>query len=275
MDFVSSLTGIRNAFILMAVVLLIEAAVPLYRRTRDNSRHLLPNTVLMLVTFALGAVLNAGVLGGLVYLHAARLGLFNVIAAPRFIEVTTVLVVLDFAWYLTHVSMHKSALLWRFHVVHHSDKAVDVTTTYRQHPVEGLVRYVFLASFAFALGASPTAFAFYRIWSVLAGQVEHANIDLPQWLDTAISWVTMSPVMHKVHHARDPKFTDTNYSQIFSIFDRLFGTRTPAHLGRNIRFGLDGHDEPQEQSTLGLLTRPFRVPVAPSGLSAGSAQVQG
>ena len=264
MDFLSSLTGIRNAIVLMAIVLLVEAVVPLYPRTRAYNRHLLPNLALALLTFAIGAILNIALLAGLLFLQSAKLGLFNMI--PRlspWVEIPFVLVVLDFTWYLTHVSMHKSALLWRFHAIHHSDQAVDVTTTYRQHPVEGFVRYAYLASFAFALGASPAAFALYRLWSVFAGQAEHANVNLPQWLDTAISWLTMSPVMHKVHHSRDPRFTNTNYSQIFSLWDRIFGTATPARFGRDIAFGLDGYDETAQQSILGLLKSPFRAAVVP------------
>ena len=258
MDFIASLSAIRNAFILMAVVLLIEAIVPLYERSRENTRHLFPNLSLTLVTFAIGAALNVALLTGLLFLKSAKLGLLNMVGnVPPWITMASVLVLLDLAWYLTHVSMHKSAWLWRFHSIHHSDKAVDVTTTYRQHPVEGLVRYAFLAGFAFAIGAPPAGFAIYRLWSVFAGQAEHANINLPQWLDTAMSWVTMSPVMHKVHHSRDPKFTNTNYSQIFSLWDRVFGTVTPARFGRAIAFGLEGHDDAAQQSALGLLAAPF------------------
>ncbi|HKD21428.1 MAG TPA: sterol desaturase family protein, partial [Rhizomicrobium sp.] len=230
-------------------------------RTRWHWRHLMPNLLLALITFAIGTVLNLAVLAGLVWLQQAKLGLFNSIApVSPFIAIPVVLLVLDFSWYLTHVSLHKSKTLWRFHAVHHSDLAVDVTTTYRQHPVEGVVRYAYLAAFAFAIGASPQAFAFYRLWTVFAGQAAHANLRLPQPLDTAISYVTMSPTMHKVHHSRDPRFTDTNFSQIFSLWDRLFGTCTPARYGRDIDFGLDGHDDPRAQSTLGLLVLPFSGP---------------
>ncbi len=258
MDFQASFFGIRNALIAMAIVLLVEAIVPLQKRNAWNWRHLVPNLLVTLITFAMGAVLNIVLLLGLAQLQAHRLGLFNVLTpVSPWIEIPAVLVALDFAWYLTHVSMHKAPYLWRFHAVHHSDPAVDVTTTYRQHPVEGLVRYAYLAVFAFAIGASPAAFAFYRFWSVFAGQMEHANIRLPQWLDTAISYVTMSPTMHKVHHSRDPRFTDTNYSQIFSVWDRIFQTCTPARYGRSVVYGLDGFDGPEYQTTRGLLRMPF------------------
>src|SRR5260370_9565514 len=135
MDLLATVAGIRNALILMAIVLITEAVVPLAKRTAWNGRHLLPNLVATLMTFALGALLNVGVLTGLVRLHAAGLGLFNQIGTvSTWIKIPAVLVALDFAWYLTHVSMHKSSFLWRFHAVPHSHPAVAVTTTYRPHP---------------------------------------------------------------------------------------------------------------------------------------------
>ena len=77
MDLSSSLVGIRNAVILMAIVLITETVVPLYRRSKDHTRHLLPNLSFALLTFALGVLLNIGLLAGLVFLGAAKLGLFG------------------------------------------------------------------------------------------------------------------------------------------------------------------------------------------------------
>ena len=275
MDLASNLLGIRNALALLALVLVIEAIIPLYKRNVWHRRHLLPNLGMAALAFALGTLLNVALLAGLLWLQAAHFGFFNMIpAVPPVVEIVAVLLVLDFAWYLTHRSMHLVPSFWRFHAVHHSDLVVDVTTTYRQHPVEGLIRYAFLATFAFGVGASPAAFALYRLWSVFMGQAEHANVRLPQWLDTAISYVTMSPIMHKVHHSRDRRYTDTNYSQIFSMWDRIFKTCTPARYGRDIDFGLNGCDSANDQSFVGLLTLPGRQPYLQSehrDLPAGGA----
>jgi sterol desaturase/sphingolipid hydroxylase (fatty acid hydroxylase superfamily) len=256
----ASLTGIGVLLVAMAVLAAVEAIIPLRRRGAWNARHLVPNLALTLVTVALSAALNVGILLGLVWVQSAGWGLLNLAALPVVLEVLLGIVALDLAWYATHVSMHKSPLLWRFHSVHHSDPAVDVTTTARQHPGEALFRYVYLAAFGVAVGVSPVAFAVYRVWSALHGLLEHANIQLPQWLDTAITFVFSSPNMHKVHHSRDARFTDTNYTNIFSVWDRLFGTFTPARHGREIDYGLQGLDDPSDQTTLGLLALPLRTP---------------
>ena len=165
---------------------------------------------------------------------------------------------LDFSFYVAHVAMHRVPGLWRYHRVHHADPAVDVTTTIRQHPGESVIRYTFMAVFAVAMGASPGAFAVYRVWSALNGLLEHANIRVPLWLDGLLSMVTTWPYMHKIHHSRSARQTDTNYGNIVSLFDRVFGTFTPSKHGVNVVYGLDELDDPAVQTTAGLLAMPFR-----------------
>jgi sterol desaturase/sphingolipid hydroxylase (fatty acid hydroxylase superfamily) len=254
----ANLVTIGAIFAAMAVLSIVEVLIPLRKRSRWSGKHLAPNLALTGLTIAFSASLNIGMLLGLVWLQSRGWGLLNAMEAPAIAEIAIAVLALDLAWYVTHVSMHKLPVLWRFHAVHHSDPAVDVTTTIRQHPGETVVRYAFLAAFGFALGVSPIGFAIYRLWSALHGLLEHANIKLPQWLDTAITFVFSSPNMHKVHHSRDARHTDTNYTNIFSIWDRLFGTFTPARLGRDIEYGLEGFDAAPHQSTIGLLALPLR-----------------
>jgi sterol desaturase/sphingolipid hydroxylase (fatty acid hydroxylase superfamily) len=170
-----------------------------------------------------------------------------------------VIVALDCSAYLAHRALHASLVLWRFHRVHHSDPAVDVTTTIRQHPGEGLVRYAFMAAAALAVGATPGGFAIYRAWSALHGLLEHANVRTPRRLDTLFILVVTTPNMHKVHHSRTAAETNTNYGNIFSLFDRLFATFTPSARGTHVVYGLDGFDDAATQTTGGLLALPFRV----------------
>jgi len=254
----ASLSTIGLLLGLMTAMSLVEALIPMRARGEWGRRHLVPNIALTFLTFATNVVFNTSLLLGLVWLQSRGWGLFNAVQVPPIVAIGGAILALDLAWYVTHVSMHKSPAMWRFHVIHHSDPQVDVTTTVRQHPGESVIRYAYLAAFAFAFGASPLAFTIYRIWSASHGQLEHANIKLPQWLDTAISLVFSSPNMHKIHHSRDQGFTDRNYSNIFSIWDRLALTFTPSKFGRDIAYGLEGEDSPSRQSTLGLLCSPFR-----------------
>lgn len=270
--FLSSGSAVGVILVAMAVIALIETAIPLRARGRWNSAHLGPNLALTFMTFATNVLFNAALVMTLIWLESSGFGLLRLFALPPLMTLVAVVLALDFSFYVAHVAMHKIPLFWRFHSVHHSDPAVDVTTTIRQHPGEGVIRYAFMAAFAFGLGASPVAFGVYRVWSALNGLLEHANIRLPLWLDRLLSLVTTWPNMHKVHHSRTALETDTNYGNIFSFFDRLFSTFTPSERGANIVYGLDGFDEPAMQTTAGLLVLPFRDAKAFAGTAVAAHQ---
>jgi sterol desaturase/sphingolipid hydroxylase (fatty acid hydroxylase superfamily) len=243
----------------MGILALVEAAVPLHPRGRWSRAHLVPNLSLTSLAFATNAFLSAGLLAVVVALHAAGFGLLHLVALPPFAETALAIAALDFSFYVAHRAMHRVPGFWRFHRVHHCDPALDVTTTIRQHPGESLIRYAFLTVCAVALGPSPGAFAVYTLAVALVGLLEHANLRAPRWLDGLLSLVTTWPYMHKVHHSRRREETDSNYGNLFSLWDRLFRTFTASSRGTRIAYGLDGLDDAATQTTAGLLALPFRA----------------
>ena len=266
-----SLAWIAAAMVALAA---LEAVLPLRARGPRGRAHIGPNLALTSITFAANALLNLALVVALERAQSAHFGMIPMLALPAAWSTAFAVIGFDLAWYATHVSMHHSALLWRFHRVHHSDPVVDVTTAIRQHPGETAIRYAYYATFGLALGAAPAAFAIYRLWSALHGLFEHANIRLPLALDSALSWVVASPNMHKVHHSRAPQWTNSNYGNIMALFDRAFGTFTPARRGVDVDYGLDGFDHPALQSTAGLLALPFSG-VQPSSSSSSSRVMAG
>jgi sterol desaturase/sphingolipid hydroxylase (fatty acid hydroxylase superfamily) len=163
------------------------------------------------------------------------------------------------AW-LAHWVQHKTALLWRFHLVHHTDTWIDTTSANRHHPGESVVRFAFTAAAVVVLGAPIWLVFLYQALSVVLSQFNHANIVLPRVVDRVLSWVIVSPDMHKVHHHYVLPYTDTNYGNIFSVWDRLFGTF--AVLPREqLVYGVDTHMGGADHSRLGrLLVLPFLPP---------------
>lgn len=176
---------------------------------------------------------------------------------PGWVKVMVVVVALDGLAYLAHVLLHKVTPLWRIHRVHHSDAQVDVTTAFRQHPLETLWRYSFQFAGVLVLGASSRSVAVYLALSILNAQLEHANVSFPWPVERAFRALFSTPAMHRVHHSRVSTETDTNYSNIFSLWDRLFGTYRPPRPGEKIVYGLDDCDAPEHQRTAGLLALPF------------------
>jgi sterol desaturase/sphingolipid hydroxylase (fatty acid hydroxylase superfamily) len=225
----------------IAVAALVEAAIPLREHAHSRAR-LGGNLALCLLALALYSLLGAALVVPLAELHARGAGALGALALPAPAALAVTILALDLSAYAAHVAMHRSPALWRFHRVHHGDRAVDVTTALRQHPGETLIRFSFLAAFAVALGASPAAYAIYRSASAFMALFEHANIRLPRRVDSILSLAIASPNLHKVHHSRDVRFTDTNYGNIFSLWDRLARTFTPARFGTDVAYGLDEDD---------------------------------
>jgi sterol desaturase/sphingolipid hydroxylase (fatty acid hydroxylase superfamily) len=273
----STLATVGGILVAMVLVALIETAIPLYARSQWNRAHLAPNLTLTFITFATNVLFNMVLVAALARLEADQFGLTRPLSPWPRTKVVVEVAALDFSFYVAHVAMHKIPVFWRFHRVHHADPAIDVTTTVRQHPVEGVIRYAFMAAFAIGIGAGTRAFAIYRLSSVLNALLEHANFRLPARVDRALSWVTTWPNVHKLHHSRDPKETDTNYGNLLSLWDRLFFTFTLPRPHMNIVYGLDGFDDPARQTTGALLIDPFRSthrngPVRDNAISASTAK---
>ena len=253
----SGLVSITLILTAMAVVAAVEVAIPLHGRGRWHRAHLAPNLTLTFLTFATNLVLNTALLAVVVALEARGLGLLRWLAVPPLAAGVLAVAALDFSFYAAHVSWHRYLWLWRYHAVHHSDPAVDVTTTIRQHPVESLLRYAAMGAMVVVMGPSAVAFSIYRVASALNGLLEHANVRAPRRLDAFLSLITTWPHMHKIHHSRTQTETNTNYGNLFSVWDRLFGTFTPSYKGATVVYGLAGCDRPDLQTTRALLAQPF------------------
>lgn len=160
--------------------------------------------------------------------------------------------------YLAHFVQHKFKFLWQFHLVHHTDTWIDTTTANRHHPGESVIRFIFTTLGVLIIGSPMWMVFLYQSLSVVASQFNHANISLPKKLDVFLSYFIVSPNMHKVHHHYVLPYTDSNYGNIFSVWDRIFGTFTYLQKDQLI-YGVDTHMKPEENNILkNLLKIPFQ-----------------
>jgi sterol desaturase/sphingolipid hydroxylase (fatty acid hydroxylase superfamily) len=265
MDIGTLVIRLLPVLIALAIATLIEAIVPLRSQSRRLNGRLATNLWLLAITLTLGMLLNFTLVLGAAYMGESGMGLLQLSGVGTGASFVLGFLVLDGASYLVHRLMHRIALLWRVHLVHHIDASVDATTALRQHPVEGVLRFSFIAAAAWGFGVPPAAVALYRLFGALNSVAEHANIRVPRWLDRLLVWFWVTPDMHKVHHSRDRIETDSNYANLFSWFDRVFGTYTPSARGPGVRYGIQGYDEAEHQSIGAVLRLPFRRhhPVTP------------
>lgn len=239
---------------------IIEGAIPLiplnYKRKKIH--HAAVNfgfTVIHLVIHTLLAILIIKLSD---WCHANTFGLVYWFNSNTVMTIIIGVLALDFSSWLVHYVMHKNRMLWRFHLVHHSDNNVDVTTGLRHHPGDSLLRGIFFLLLIFVSGAPVYAVMIYQTLVVLATAFTHANINLPKKLDRALSYVLISPNMHKVHHHWKQPFTDSNYGAVFSFWDRLLGTFMKLDP-KEIRYGLDRYyPNDKDEDFISLMKKPFQ-----------------
>ena len=242
----------------MAAIAMVEAMVPLFVRPTLPGRHR-ANLAMTIQTLAFAFVLTSAVSVAAAYLPLASPGFLAAIGLPAFAQLLVGIVALDFAFgYVAHWSMHASPALWKYHRVHHSDAFVDVTTSYRTHPVESAWRHLWMFVTIWALGVPAAAAVAFRILSAVNGILEHANIRVAPALDAALSRAWVTPNMHKVHHSRDQAETDSNFGNLFTLHDRVFGTFLPTERAFSVTYGLDDVDPAETRSFGALLAMPWR-----------------
>ena len=235
----------------------LESIIPLYRFRYSRVRHAMPNVALtlLLVITNLSLSFSSAYLAGFSVRNG--IGLFAFLNLPSWAQIIFGVLALDLFAYFAHVLLHKSWLGWQFHRVHHSENAVDVTTAFRQHPGETVWRILWQLAAIVLFGIPLWVVVVYLILSGLNAELEHANIRLNFRVDRLLRLLVVTPNMHKVHHSRDQRETDSNYSNIFSLWDRLFGTYTSSIDFRRLNYGLDGFDVEERQTLGGLLKMPF------------------
>lgn len=235
---------------------LLEGYYPLFKFSFNRLKHAGVNLVFLATTLVLNLIFGVFTIRICQFTVDHNFGLLNWLQWPLWSEVLLGILLMDFfGQYMPHWLMHKVKLLWKFHMVHHSDTKVDVTTGTRHHPGEWLLRESSAILGILVLGLPVGMYFLYRGCSALFTHFNHANIRVPPAIDRPISWIFVSPNMHKVHHHYKRPFTDTNYSNIFSLWDRLFGTFVYEDP-KNLRYGLDV----LEDSTDEQLGYQFKLP---------------
>lgn len=247
---------------------LLEGALPLFRFSYHKWKHAFPNLFFTATTVVINFALAFLLLSTADWVQVNDFGLINWLPEmPLWLYVVLGVLFLDFfGAYLAHWVEHKVKPLWMVHLVHHTDHKVDTTTANRHHPLESMIRFSFTLFGVFVVGTPIAIVMLYQSMSLIFTQFTHANIKMPRGLDKALSYVIVSPDMHKIHHHNLLPYTDSNYGNIFSIWDRLLGTYL--YLDREkIVYGVDTFPDEKINSNLWeLLKQPFQKYRKPTNL---------
>jgi sterol desaturase/sphingolipid hydroxylase (fatty acid hydroxylase superfamily) len=216
------------------------------------------NSFLFQILFFLGNIFWATVTVFCIeWFNRHEIGVFYLIELPLWVKLILGVAMLDFVTYWFHRISHKSPLLWRFHRVHHSDTSMDSSTFFRSHPLETLFWFGgsnILAAGIFGLDLLIIGLYFLILTPFLV--LEHSNLRFPAWLDKTFGLIITTPNLHKIHHDQDQHYTDSNFADIFILWDRIFGTYT-YKSAEHIKFGLEEFDAEKKQTFWYLLRAPF------------------
>ena len=166
---------------------------------------------------------------------------------------------IDFYHYGMHRFYHRYTVLWKVHLVHHSDIEVDSTTHFRHHPIELLFSHLTFVCFAFISQVLIEVIALYSVIAILMSLWQHSNLTYNDNVDKMLARYVMTPNAHKQHHFIDRNFTDSNYGTVFSCWDRWFKTyKPPIEITDSDKFGLSYFRNEPNQTLLETILQPFR-----------------
>jgi sterol desaturase/sphingolipid hydroxylase (fatty acid hydroxylase superfamily) len=244
-------------FVCLTSFLLLENVVPLVKNKYNKWQHSKPNLVFLGTTILINVVFGIATAGIFLWQAAEGFGVFYMIKLPVLMALILSVMLLDLiAQYVVHFLLHRVKFMWKFHMVHHSDTMVDATTGTRHHPGDYVLRELFSLLTILIFGMPFAYYMLYRILTILFTYFSHANISLPNFAERWIGIVFITPNMHKFHHHFERPWTDSNFGNIFSFWDRLFGTLV-LDDPKKIKYGLDVLDEAQSNNLSYQLKLPF------------------
>jgi sterol desaturase/sphingolipid hydroxylase (fatty acid hydroxylase superfamily) len=247
-------------FGILVIMFLWELLAPRRPLTTSKSARWFSNLGLVLIDSVIVRLAFPAGLAGVAFLVQQRAwGLLNQIELSTLLKIIFSVLILDLAIYLQHVMFHSAPLLWRLHMVHHSDMDIDVTTGIRFHPIEIFLSMGIKIAVVMLVGAPPASVLIFEIILNGTSMFNHGNVRYSQQIDSYLRLLVVTPEMHRVHHSTIRWETNSNLGFSFPWWDRLFGTYRPqpakGHLEMTI--GLDQYKDPEKLTWLWLIALPF------------------
>ncbi|MEO8098404.1 MAG: sterol desaturase family protein [Acidobacteriota bacterium] len=242
--------------------------VALWESSRPNRAWIVPATrrwtmhgILLLILMVTGTTLvRLSPVAAAIVAQGNPWGVLGFAVIPFPIRAAATILLLDLTKYFTHWLYHHVGFLWRIHRVHHSDPDFDVSTGARFHPLEPLLVQAADLGMILLLAPPPSAVLGARLLSTFINFWEHANANLPAWLEKSLESWMITPGLHRIHHSQGIVEQNRNLGEVFTFWDRLLGTyqRDPTGGDANLVVGLRGYQNARSLELMEMLTQPFQ-----------------
>jgi sterol desaturase/sphingolipid hydroxylase (fatty acid hydroxylase superfamily) len=240
------------------ILFFLEKKFQLRKRVQSQWKRIFINFIVSIPAFALLRILFIPEIVWLAIKNQQwHLGLNYLYTIPVWIQFIISFLLLDYSNYIWHIILHKLPLMWRFHLVHHTDLDLDITTAFRFHFGEMIASVFFRGAIIVLIGVLPLMALIYEITFEAATQFHHSNMKLPFHFEKALNKIFVTPRMHGIHHSMIKRETDSNYSIIFSFWDRIHKTiRLNIHQNEIVT-GVPSYADEKELTIGNLLKLPF------------------
>ena len=238
-----------------------ETFLPRRRLSKPTWIRWLNNAGLWLINAALMKWLMIGLtLSITIYAEQHEIGLLRILSPSEPVAIVFGLLLLDFFSAVKHRLFHVVPLLWRIHMVHHSDLDCDVSTSLRLHPLDVLVDNILWIMIVIAVGASPLTVLLYTLLILALNPIRHSNVHIPDRIERFLRLFVVTPDYHRIHHSSIKRETNSNYGVIFPWWDWLMQTycAEPAHGQLEMTIGLKYFRGDGELWLPKMLAQPFR-----------------
>lgn len=244
------------AFVATGLLLVLLERMPgIRRRSAGISQRWTTNIVLLLIGSLVSSIaLPSGLYA---FAQAAPSGVLARSGMPFAIQVLLTFLFVDLYRYWEHRFFHRVLLLWRAHLVHHSDTHVDVTTSQRHHPLESVLATAVMMAVILSCGLPAAGIGLYVLVATVVSLWSHANCRIPESIDRALRSILVTPPVHAVHHSSLHVETDSNYGSVLTLWDRLFGTYVAPGKAAIPYFGLEYFHGGRDAGLGRVLLQPF------------------
>lgn len=256
---IQSLSDVMPIILIVVLVLMynLERWLPYLAKPADKKSHDRQNFILNIISFTINGGLSLAVTGMLIWTEKNQWGLLNYIQLPDWADVIIGILLVDFGGYIFHNISHRVPFLWRIHRVHHSDFYLNASSSLRFHPLDTVFSQGLVPCFWIPLmGISLTSFILYGTLALPLLIIQHSNFKLPDGIEKYGRLIFATPGWHKIHHSNEQPLTDSHYGDVFTFWDRIFGTWKPIQPDQ-IRYGLKEFDHPAKHRAWYLIRSPF------------------
>jgi sterol desaturase/sphingolipid hydroxylase (fatty acid hydroxylase superfamily) len=246
------------AAVTLAALWTIESVAPMFLGRRHRFSHVAANLALAGINAVIASAFAFAILGVTEWARARSFGLLNLAPLPGWLHWLGAILLFDCWQYWWHRFNHRAPFLWRFHAVHHSDAEMDASSGVRFHTGEMVLSFLARLVVLPILGLTLPELLLYETISLPIILFHHSNLGISERFDRCLRWLIVTPRMHYVHHSRWQPETDSNYTSLLSIWDRLFGSFRLRDQPAGISLGLDNYEEREWRRLPGMLAAPFR-----------------